>query len=170
MNYNEYDRKKVVNPGALSTCVLNWWWMMMGTTKQPAYSPTITNRSPLPVKAQGGLVRVVLHLFHQIGRLSVRRGGLPSRQHNEGGLCCCSSGCSGASRGGLLTSIEHTNLIFTAMAMAWRQGHDWELSRSSTMSTPILFESINLSGSLAGGRKMWTWLPSGWRLTRCDIR
>ena len=117
MNYNEYDRKKVVNPGALSTCVLNQWWMMMGTTKQPAYSPTITNRSPLPVKDQGGLVWEVLNLFLRIGRLLLWRGGLPSRQHNEGSLCCCSSACSGASTGGLLTSIDHTNLIFTARVM-----------------------------------------------------
>ena len=135
---NIYDRKKIVNPGALSTCVLNQWWMMMGTTKQPAYSPTITNRSPLPVKAQGGLVRVVLHLFHQIGRLSVWRGGLPSRQRNEDSLLCCSSGCSGNNTSGLLSCINHIDLIFTTKVttkIAQDHHHHCQLT---------LFQSLNL--------------------------
>ena len=137
---------------------------MMGTTKQPAYSPTITNRSPLPVKAQGGLVRVVLHLFHQIGRLSVRRGGLPARQHNEDSLLCCSSGCSSASTGGLLSCINHIDLIFTTKITTkiCQDHHQCQFQHPFNQSTYV-------SGSLAGGWKMRTWPPSGWRFPRCYV-
>ena len=68
-----------------------------------------------------------------------------------------------------LAQVGSSHLPRPHQSHLYRQGHDWELSRSSTMSTPSLFESINLSGSLAGGWKMWTWPPSGWWLTWCTI-